>query len=174
MYPFIRYAKELHRHRRAPALGLWEDHVTTLICWPWDIDPWWEMNNGRTLTLYDLGRIPHARRIGLWDALRRNGWGIAVAGSAVRYRRRVPPFRRVTLRTRLLGWDARFLYGGQGMWLGEDCANAAVLRLALLEHGRMIPPARVLAAMGHHEPAPPLPDWVAAWAAAEALRPWPP
>lgn len=174
MYPFVRFAKERLRHRRAPALGLFEEHVTTLICWPWDIDPWAEMNNGRTLTLYDLGRIPHAQRIGLWDTLNHNGWGITLAGSSVRYRRRVRPLRKFTLRTRLLGWDARFLYDAQSMWVGEDCANAALLRIAVVENGKMIAPARVLAAMGHHDPAPPLPDWAAAWVAAEALRPWPP
>lgn len=174
MYPFVRFAKEMLRHRRAPALGLWEEHVTTLVCWPWDIDFWFEMNNGRTLTLYDLGRIPHLRRIGLMSVLGRHGWGLAVAGSAVRYRRRVTTFQRLTLRSRLLGWDDRFLYTGQSIWVGEDCANAAVLRIAVLEDRKMIPPVRALSALGHPGDPPPLPDWIAAWAAAEALRPWPP
>lgn len=174
MYPYVRFATEILRHRRAPPLGLWEEHRTTLRCWPGDIDPWVEMNNGRILTLYDLGRIPHAMRIGLWAALKRHRWGIAVAGSAVRYRRRVTPFQRVELRSRLLGWDGRFFYMGQDMWAGGDCANAAVLRIAVLEAGKMIPPARVLTAMGQPGDPPPLPPWVAAWAEAEAIRPWPP
>lgn len=174
MYPFVRYAKETLRHARAPRLGLFETHATRLRCWPWDIDPWAEMNNGRTLTLYDLGRIPHARRIGLWEVLARHGWGIAVAGSAIRYRRRIAPFQRFELRTRLIGWDERFLYGEQGMWVAGDCANAGVLRIAVLENRRMMPPARLVAALGRAAPSPPLPDWVVAWTAAEAQRPWPP
>ena len=32
-----------------------------------------ELNNGRTLTLFDLGRIPMARRMGLDKVLAQNG-----------------------------------------------------------------------------------------------------
>lgn len=174
MYPFVRFAKERLRHRRAPALGLFEEHVTTLICWPWDLDPWGEMNNGRILTLYDLGRIPFGERIGLDAAIRREGWGIAVAGTSIRYRRRLTVFRRFRLRSRLLGWDGRFFYIGQDMWAGDEALSGALLRIAVLEDRRAIPPPRVLAAMGHDGPPPPLPGWVAAWVAAEAMRPWPP
>ena len=38
----------------------------------------------------------------------------------------------------------------------------------------IVPTDRVVAAWGHSDWRPPLPDWVAAWSAAEALRPWPP
>lgn len=55
MYPFVRFAKEALKYRNAPKLGLLETHVSYHRCWPWDLDPWIELNNGRTLTLYDLG-----------------------------------------------------------------------------------------------------------------------
>ena len=62
MYPFIRMAKELLVFRNAPRLALGDTHISHHICWPWDLDVWMELNNGRTLTLYDLGRIPMAHR----------------------------------------------------------------------------------------------------------------
>ena len=34
-----------------------------------------ELNNGRTLTLYDLGRIPMMLRLGVIRTLRAKGWG---------------------------------------------------------------------------------------------------
>ena len=50
MYPWFRMAKELWKFRKT-RLGPFETHVSTHRCWPWDIDPFMELNNGRTLTL---------------------------------------------------------------------------------------------------------------------------
>ena len=74
LYPLIRFAKEMIKFRGAPPLGPMDAHVSTHRCWPWDLDPWIELNNGRTLTLYDLGRIPLASRTGLVPVLREKGW----------------------------------------------------------------------------------------------------
>ena len=81
MYPFIRIAKEMWKFRNAAPLPLLGTHRSTHLCWPWDLDMWNELNNGRTLTLYDLGRLPLARRTGLDKVLRIHGWGITVAGN---------------------------------------------------------------------------------------------
>ena len=91
MYPFLRMVKETWANRNAPPLGLTGTHVSHHICWPWDLDIWMELNNGRTLTLYDLGRIPMAIRAGLIAVLRREGWGITVAGVSVRLNRAIDP-----------------------------------------------------------------------------------
>lgn len=182
MYPIIRFARHLAAARRQPPLGPFEAHVSQHICWPWDIDPWMELNNGRTLTLYDLGRIPLAVRTGMATAVRKNGWGLAVAGASVRYRRRIRTFERFTMVSRLIGWDARFFYMDQSMWKGVDraamdCAGQMLLRSACTtgRGGRgIVPPAEVAASLGFTGDSPPLPQWVEAWIAAEGERPWPP
>lgn len=174
MYPFLRMAKELFIFRNAPALPLTGTHVSHHICWPWDLDIWMELNNGRTLTLYDLGRIPMARRAGLITTLRENGWGLTMAGVSVRYRRRVRVFDRVEMRSRCVGWDARFIYLDQTMWKNGECTSQALYRSAVTDKNGIVAPERVLAAMGENGAAPVLPAWVAAWIAADAERPWPP
>ena len=174
MYPFLRFAKEMLKYRRAPRIGLLEAHVSTHRCWPWDLDPWIELNNGRTLTLYDLGRIPMAVRTGIIDTMRENKWGITVAGNSVRYRRRIKAFQRFTMVSRSLGWDERFLYMEQSMWRGGECCNHMLLRAAITSAQGIVAPARVMAAAGRNDESPALPDWVQAWIAADAMRPWPP
>ncbi len=176
MYPFLRLALALAAARRMGSLPLLGTHVSRHLLLPWDLDPWAELNNGRTLTLHDLVRLPLALRTGITAALRARGWGMTVAGAAVRYRRRMVAFQRFEMRARLLGWDDRFLYLDQGMWRGGDCANHALVRSAVVGPGRsgIVPPARLIAAMGRPAESPPLPAWVRAWAAAEAVRPWPP
>lgn len=174
MYPVLRLMTQHWRFRGRP-LALFDTHVSHHTCLPWDLDPWMELNNGRTLTLYDLGRVPFSTRIGITAALRANGWGMTVAGSSVRYRRRIRAFQRFETRTRLLGWDARFLYVEQSMWRQGDALNNLLARIAATDAQGILPPARLLAGMGYPDvAAPDLPGWVQEWSRAEAARPWPP
>lgn len=174
MYPYLRMAKELWKFRNAPALPILGTHVSTHRCWPWDIDPWMELNNGRTLTIFDLGRIPLGIRTGLKRVLLANGWGLTVAGNTVRYRRRVRAFDRVTIHSRCIGWDHRFLYLEQSMWKGDDCTTHMIIRSAVTSKEGIVAPERLLAALGHPAESPALPDFVQSWIAAEGIRPWPP
>ena len=174
MYPYIRMAKELWTFRRAPKLSILEPHISTHRIWPVDLDPWRELNNGRTLTLFDLGRIPMSVRMGFKDVARARGWGITVAGNSTRYRRRVTLFTKLTQVSRVVGWDARCTYIEQSFWRGDDCTSHMLLRSAFISKGGIVPPAEVLAALGQTQDSPPLPDWIGQWVEADAQRPWPP
>lgn len=174
MYPFLRLGKEFFVHRNAPALGLFETHISHHICWPWDLDFLAELNNGRTLTLYDLGRMVLGKRSRLFSVMRDLGLGLTVAGSSVRYRKRVVAFAKLEMRTRLAGWDDRFMYLEQSMWHRGACTSHVLIRSAFVKNGRMFPVSNVLNAMGHDGSEEHMPDWIAAWAKADALRPWPP
>lgn len=174
MYPFVRFAKEMWKARRLPPLSPTGVHVSHHICWPWDLDPWIELNNGRTLTLYDLGRIPLAVRTGIIGVMRRKRWGIAVAGNSTRYRRRVKMFERFTMVSYTIGWDDKFLYMDQSLWRKGECLNQMLLRAAITSAQGIVPPALAMKELGLADQSPPLPEWVDAWIKADALRPWPP
>ena len=174
MYPFVRMLKELWTSSRATPLGLTDAHISHHICWPWDLDMWAELNNGRTLTIYDLGRIPLAVRTGLGASVRRRGWGITVAGNTLRYRRRVRMFDRLEMHSRCIGWDAKFIYMEQSLWRDGDCTSHMLLRSAVTCGKGIVPPSEVLADLGVTAVSPVLPEWVDAWIAADATRPWPP
>lgn len=175
MYPFIRMIKELWLYRNASALALTDTHVSQHRCWPWDIDMWMELNNGRTLTLYDLGRIPLAQRTGLIAKLRSEGWGLTMAGCSVRYRRRIRTFEAFTMKSRVVCWDDRFTYIEQCMIKKNgEVANHALYRSAVTDKNGIVAPERVLAALSRNDASPAIPDWVAHWIKAEADRPWPP
>lgn len=174
MYPFLRMAKEMWKYRNAAPIGLTDPHVSHHICWPWDLDLWMELNNGRTLTIYDLGRLPMAMRSGFAAVMKREGWGITVAGNTLRYRRRVRSFQRIEMISRVIGWDQRFFYMEQSMWRHGDCTSHMLLRSAVTDRNGIVPTEKVVAALGHDGPGPDLPGWVAAWIAADAERPWPP
>lgn len=175
MYPFVRMLLGWRRAKSLPKMAIDATHVSSHRCWPQDIDMWMELNNGRTLTIYDLGRIPMAVRIGLMDALKREKLGLTVAGSVVRYRRRIRPFEKFEMRSRGLFWDDKFFYVEQSIWkLNGECANHAVFRTAVTDKNGIVSPSKVAAAMGHNDPSPQPPVWIQHWLEAEALRPWPP
>ncbi len=174
MYPIVRLIKEVVRSSRMPSLHPLGTHVSHHRCWPQDIDQFMEMNNGRILTILDLGRTGLAQRVGLLRALRKNAWGLTVAGNSVRYRKRIRPFATFRTVSTCVGWDERFMYLEQTIWIGDDCAVQALFRTAVTDRNGIVKPIRLMEAMGLDEPTPARPDWVQNWIDADATRPWPP
>ena len=97
-----------------------------------------------------------------------------MAGVSVRYRRRIRTFDRFQMRSRCVGWDDKFVYIDQSMWLGETCAGQALYRSAIVGRDGIVSPAQVVAGMTDAPVDMKLPDWVQAWINADAKRPWPP
>ena len=176
MFPIVRLIKDMFLAHRMPPLGLTDTHVSHHICWPWDLDIWLELNNGRAMTLYDLGRTMNAQRVGLISAISKHRWGMTMAGSTVRFRRRIRGFERFEMRSRAVTWDEKFIYLEQTMWKKNgECASHVMFRSAVTGKTGIIPPAKVLAEMGHTDlTPPPMPDWIKAWCTADSTRPWPP
>ena len=174
MYPFLRLAKELVLNSRRGPLPLGEVHVTRLRVRPWDIDPFLDLNNGRVLTLMDLGRFGYFVRAGILKALKEKGWYGTVAGTAIRYRRRITVLQKLELRTRVLGWDERFVYFDHVFWRGDEPCVQAVIRTAISNGKGIVPTLEIAEAFGFPHESPDLPDWVSHWAEAEQVRPWPP
>jgi len=174
MYPIIRVFKEVFKAKRMEPLHPLGSHVSHHRCWPQDIDTYMEMNNGRILTMLDLGRIGLAQRVGLLDALRKNSWGLTMAGASIRYRKRIRPFVKFRIVSKAVGWSERFFYLEHTIWIGDQCAVQALFRAAVTDTNGIVDPARVFAAVGLDQPSPEKPAWVQAWIDADNTRPWPP
>ena len=181
MYPFFRMAAELIKARRAPKLGFFDTHVSYHRCWPHDLDIFLEMNNGRILTILDLGRTALALRGGLLDVIRREHWQLTMAGSSVRYRRRIRLFETIRVESRCVGWDDKFMYLLQSAWVGDTCAAEALFRAAVTDRNGLVRADRFVSAVtgeaaqnSENLGSPALPGWVTAWITADGERPWPP
>lgn len=174
MYPYIRAIKELIKNRKAKPLTVTGTHVSYHRCWPQDIDMFIEMNNGRIPTIMELGRFGMAMRIGLIKAIREARWGLTVAGTSIRYRKRITPFTRFKMVTKVACWDDRFVYITQSIWVGDSCAAHALFRTGVVNNHRLVSTNEVLEKLGDTTTSPPIPDWIQNWIDAEATRPWPP
>ena len=74
-----------------------------------DCDPNLHMTNSRYLVIADEARFDLFFRAGFGAALRR-GMRTLVGSTCIRYRRDLPIIQPYTVRTRLLGWDDKWLY----------------------------------------------------------------
>ncbi len=73
--------------------------------WPTDLDLSLHMNNGRYLTLMDLGRLDFLIGTGLWRPLVKHRWTPIASTIAIRFRRELRLFDSVELETRLVAWS---------------------------------------------------------------------
>lgn len=147
---------------------------TTFRCRPWDLDMFFEMNNGRVLTLYDLGRFDFAIRSGLFKTLVKKKWGLVVAGSSVRYRQRIKLFDKVTIHTQVAGFEGRWIYVTQSMWVKKRPVSSVILRTGVTGNGKPILMDELLKEINLSNWKIELPNWVKSWIASEENRPWPP
>ena len=182
MYPYIRMALEaVARARRAcRRLGLLDTAcVAGIVPGPGILTLGYELNNGRTLTLYRSG--PDSG-LSAPDGVRPrtgSGQGLGDDGGRInstRYRRGSPVFQRsdaCVSRVALAG-TRRFVYMEQSDVEGGRSAPSMCLRSARAikkpggHRGRRH--AVLVAALGMRAESPALPDWVQAWIAAEVTR----
>jgi len=151
--------------RLRPALDPLGISVLAFRVWPNDLDVNVHMNNGRFLSVMDLGRFDLTFRTGLGRAMFRNRWKPLVGGVSMRYRRSLNPFERYELHTRLLGWDAKWVYLEQRFCKrGGELAAEGVVRALFRAKDGNVPMAEVLRQMGYEGPQPELPEAVQSWA----------
>jgi acyl-CoA thioesterase FadM len=151
---------------RSP-LGLFEESVVRFRVWPGDLDFNLHMNNGRYLTLMDLGRLDLMARQGTLKQAHKNRWQPVVAAQTILYRRALKPFQRYSLHSRLVCWDDKFIYLEQRFQTGDRLAASAIVKAAVRQNGRTLRPRELLKAIGQERRSPPMPPAIKAWALAE-------
>ena len=145
------------------ALPLLGTSVLRMRVLPGDLDSNLHMNNGRYFSVADLGRFDHGLRSNLWRQALRRGWRPVAGDANGRFSVSLRPFQRYELHTRLLGWDEKWFFVEHRYRLGARVAALVVIRYLFVSGKGSVPTALVLQAIGHDEPTPALPGWVAQW-----------
>lgn len=147
--------------------GLLDESTTVLRVHPGDLDMYFHVNNGSYLQMMDVARSNLIADLGGFARLKAQGWYPVVAASTVTYKRSLQLFEKVTITTRVLGWDPRVVYIEQVFTCaGRFAARGWVAGRFLGKDGSRVAPADVAALLGGQGPvqSPDLPDDVAAWA----------
>ncbi|MGY5766630.1 acyl-CoA thioesterase [Brachybacterium sp. DNPG3] len=152
------------RVRAGRSMSLWGTARTRFRVHPGDLDLLRHMNNGRYLSLLDLGRMDLMLRSGFWKRITDEGWYPVVAGQTITYRRSLELWQRFELSTRVLGYDERWIYMEQVFRVGETVHADAVVRARFLRRGGgSVDVDEVLRLAGPVPEDLELPAWVADW-----------
>lgn len=164
---FFGARRRLRRAGRLAPTAVGRIRLTTL---PTDIDVLRHMNNGRYLSLFDLGRWDLLVRTGVSEAMRRHRWYAVVSSETITFRKSLRLWQRFDVESRFLGHDDRALYmEHRAVVDGEIYARVIVRARMMKRSGGTLPHDELFAALGRPEGLPDVEPWVHEWAAASAL-----
>ena len=136
---------------------------------PNDLDLNGHMNNGRYLTIVDLGLVSMFVRSGFGRLCLKNKWRPMGGGSVVYFRRGLTLFQRYTLRFTVVGWDEYWTYCRFEFLRGEEICATGFVKGAASRRGGLVPSAEIYPTLGHDAPSPPLPEELKTWIGTDRL-----
>lgn len=165
LFRFLLVLLGARRRARLQPLG---ESVVRFRVLPPDLDANLHMNNGRYLSLMDLGRLDLIARMGLLRHLARRRWRPVVGSLAIRFRRSLQPLQAYTLHSRLLCWDAKWFYIEQRFERGGQTVAVAVVKGLFRGPAGNVPPQAVVSLIAPGFASPEMPAALAEWQDAEA------
>ncbi len=162
MYPLLRLIRVVVKSQFQEKLSFDNDYTDkiNLIVLPQDIDPFMELNNGRYVTLLDLGRYSLGARVNMGSFLKRNKWSLTIVGTYNEYRHRLRLFQRFILQTKILGYDEKWFYFFQKVERNGKTHMASVVKFAYTSKKGLVLPKEVVSAMGIKYEPNSLPSWI--------------
>ena len=150
-------------------LGLLEESVIKFRVWPNDLDIYGHMNNGRYLTIMDLGRMDLIFRTGMIRAAGKYRWNPLVASSHMRYKKALSLFQSYELCSRIVCWDGRWFFIEQRFKSrGHEVAVGWIKGLFYGPHGK-VPTGEVVKALNFSGASPAMPAPLKLWLESETL-----
>jgi len=136
------------------------ESVKYMRVWPNDLDLNFHVNNGRFLTLMDLGRYDLILRTGLFRVMLKKRWAPLVGAVHVRYKLSLWPFDRFRLRSKVIGWDDKWFYVEQRFEKRNRTIAVALVKTLFRGEKGNIPPQEVLRASKVYLDPPEVPEKV--------------
>ncbi|HEV7768014.1 MAG TPA: thioesterase family protein [Thermoanaerobaculia bacterium] len=172
MLLLFRFLLTMIKARFRSPIGPLDESVVRFTALPHDCDLNFHLNAGRYVSFMDVARLELIGRMRLFGEMLRRGWRPVMGGAVMRYRRSVMPFQRFDIRSRVIGWDEKWIYIEHIVEVGgKFCAVGHMRTVIRAKDGDgNVPPSEVLALMGQQLASPPLPEFVANWRNAEEGR----
>ena len=137
-----------------------------------DMDPYWEVNNGRYQTLADIGRFNHGFRSGFFSVAKRNGIYFTVAGSAAKYRYRIPFGKKFKMTTQIIYVDEKWTYYLHKFIVGNQVTTTLLVRTGIVKNGKLIRSKEAAVIFNFNIPSVKLPKWVSDWIKSDEKNPF--
>jgi acyl-CoA thioesterase FadM len=151
----------LFRQRRS--VSLLATTSVRLRVWPTDLDIYRHVNNGRYLTLADIGRRDWFLRTGMMQWAARHGAQPVIGDAMAKFRRELRLFQAFDIQSRLLGWDRRWMFLEHRFLRGGRVIGVVAMRALFKGPGGTLDPGALLGALGEISESPTLPQWLLQW-----------
>jgi acyl-CoA thioesterase FadM len=163
----LRARLRMRRGRTLEASEIGRIRLTTL---PTDLDILKHMNNGRYLSLFDLGRWDLLIRTGLFDIMKERGWYAVVSSETVTFRKSLQLWQRFDIESRMVGHDEKAVFmEHRAVVDGEVYARVIVRARMMRFSGGTVGHDELFAAVGVPAGLSDVEDWIHEWASASAL-----
>ena len=120
----------------------------------WDLDLNFHMNNGRFLSVMDLGRLDMLMRTGNLGKLFKKGYYPVILSESIIFKKSLSYFNRYQLHTAVESWDRDFFYISQKFVKNEEISASANVRACFKKRGRkgIVPVTEIFSFLGEpHE-----------------------
>lgn len=138
-------------------VDLLDECVLNLRVWPTDLDINMHMTNARYLSIMDLGRTELILQTSLFKKIIKRGWLPVVAHTNLQFRFQLNPFQRYQLKTRLIGWDEKWVYLEQRFETDRGLAAVGLVKGLFRSKNGNIPSTQILQLAGFEGASPELP-----------------
>ncbi|HYC59533.1 MAG TPA: thioesterase family protein [Thermoanaerobaculia bacterium] len=172
MLLLIRFIATMIKARFRSRIGPLDESVVRFTALPHDCDLNFHLNAGRFVSFMDIARLELIGRTRLIGPMLRRGWRPVMGGAVVRFRREVKPFERFDIRSRVIGWDEKWIYVEHVVEKNGTFCAIGHMRTVIRAKDRNgnVPPSEVLAVLKQDIASPDLPEFVARWRDAEDAR----
>lgn len=133
--------------------------------WPSDLDIFNHMNNGKFLSLCDLGRFDWLLRAKIWPELKKRRWYPVVVAETITFRKSLEPWMTFSIESKIIGWDAEAVFVEQRFVHNHQIYTKAIIKIRYLVNPRgIVTPQEVIDALGGWPgKQPKLDAWIMKW-----------
>lgn len=122
--------------RRPARIDIFDACKTSFIVNPFDLDVNFHMNNGRYLSLMDLGRVDLMIKSGVFWTLIKDGYYPVVVAESIRFKKSLDPFQSFHILTQVDSLDEKDFFISQKFYRGELLVAEGYMKGRFKKRGR--------------------------------------
>ena len=137
--------------------------------WPTDCDTNGHVNTARYFVFMEMARIDLALRSGLLLFCVKNRLSLMAMSAKITFWREVKPFKKMTVRSKVVAYDDKFICFEQKIVSEAGVHSMAVVRVAIRAKTHFYKPDDLIRELSLVYEAKPVPEYVSQWLRSEAL-----
>lgn len=134
---------------------------------PNDLDIYGHVNNGRYLSLMDLGRLHLLYTTELLQPILKKKWAPLLGSVKIHFLKPLRLFQKFQLTTQTIYWDDKWIYIEQKFHRQDQLCAVALLKILFISQSGKVNPQDIVELLPHPPTKPPIPHTLKYWLEAE-------